>query len=226
MKTLPRAAAARRVQEHLLAGAHLRRLVAEETTGALLDAVELVAGALRTGGKVMLCGNGGSAADAQHVAAEFTNRLRPGTERPALAALALTADTAFLTSHANDFGFATVFRRQVEALGRRGDVLVAISTTGRSENLLQAVAVCPARGIETIGLLGGDGGPLGAAVDLPVIVPCADGPLVQEVHASLGHLLCDLVEQTLFAGRRAPAAAAPRGRALGLAGHGGPRRSR
>jgi D-sedoheptulose 7-phosphate isomerase len=202
MKRLERGEASRRVRAHLEAGARLRRRVAEETSGALLDSAEMVTAALRAGGKVMLCGNGGSAADAQHIAAEFTNRLRAGMERQALAALALTTDTSFLTSHANDVGFATVFRRQVEALGRRGDVLIVISTSGHSENLIRAVEACPARGIETVGFLGGDGGRLHSAVDLPLVVPSEDGQLVQETHIALGHLLCDLVEYTLFPEQR------------------------
>ena len=147
----------------------------------------------------MLCGNGGSAADSQHIAAEFTNRLRPDLQRAALPALsALTTDTSFLTSHANDFCFENVFQRQIEALGRPGDVLVAISSSGNSENVIRAARACRARGITTIGLLGRRGGHLGSLVDVPIIVPSDNTQHVQETHIALGHIIAELVERALF----------------------------
>jgi D-sedoheptulose 7-phosphate isomerase len=159
----------------------------------------MVTEALRTGCKVMLCGNGGSAADSQHIAAEFTNRLRPDLQRPAMAALALTTDTSFLTSNANDYGFEHVFERQVEGLGREGDVLIGISTSGNSRNVIRAVQVCRNRRIATIGLLGGSGGQLRPLVDLAVVVPSSSTQHIQEAHITIGHIVSELVEQRLFA---------------------------
>lgn len=187
-----------RARTHLLASADVKRRVAEDCLGGIVVAAEIVAAALSSGGKLMLCGNGGSAADSQHIAAEFTNRLTAEVRRPALAALALTTDTSFLTSHANDFAFESIFQRQIEALGRAGDVLVAISTSGSSENVVCAVRACRARGIRTIGLLGGTGGQLRSLVDVPLVVPSHNSQHIQEAHIAIGHVICDLVENALF----------------------------
>ena len=187
-----------RALAHLLASAEVKRRIAETCLDEILAAAEMIAEALQAGGKVMLCGNGGSAADSQHIAAEFTNRLSAELERPALAALALTTNTSFLTANANDYGFAHVFERQVEALGRDGDVLIGISTSGNSENVVRAIRLCPGRGIKTIGLLGGNGGQLRELVDLAIVVPSTNTQRIQEGHIAIGHVLCDLVERTLF----------------------------
>lgn len=189
---------ASRVRAHLLTSADVKRDMAHSQGDAVAAAAELVAAALRTGNKVMLCGNGGSASDAQHIAAEFTNRLRAEVQRPALPALALTTDTSFLTSHANDYGFETVFQRQIEALGRAGDVLVAISTTGNSENVIRAVQACRASAVRTVGLLGAGGGRLRSLVDLAIVVPSDLTQHIQETHIAVGHILCELVEDALF----------------------------
>lgn len=153
---------------------------------------EVVAAALASGGKLLLCGNGGSAADCQHIAAELVGRFR--RDRPALAAIALTTDTSVLTSVANDYAFETVFARQVEALGRRGDCLLAISTSGRSPNVLAAIAAARALGMVTIGLLGGDGGGAAPACDHALIVPSRDTARIQEAHILIGHALCAALE--------------------------------
>lgn len=187
------------VRTHLLNSADIKRRVAETCIDGILRAAEMVTEALRTGCKVMLCGNGGSAADSQHIAAEFTNRLRPDLQRPAMAALALTTDTSFLTSNANDYGFEHVFERQVEGLGREGDVLIGISTSGNSRNVIRAVQVCRNRRIATIGLLGGSGGQLRPLVDLAVVVPSSSTQHIQEAHITIGHIVSELVEQRLFA---------------------------
>ncbi len=163
-----------------------------EDAGALLAVVDAVAAALRRGGQVLACGNGGSAADSQHFAAELVGRFR--LERRALAATSLTTDTSILTAVANDYGYERVFARQVEAIGRPGDVLVAISTSGRSANVLAAMAAARERRMTTVALTGGDGGPVGAAADLHVNVPSPSAARVQEVHRTILHVVCELVE--------------------------------
>ncbi len=157
-------------------------------------AAALVA-ALAAGRKVLVCGNGGSAADAQHVAAELVGRF--ARERRAFPALALTVDSSVLTAVGNDYGFDRVFARQVEAHGQAGDVLVAISTSGASPNVLRAVEAARARGLVTIGLTGRDGGELGRVADVHLNVPSSSTPRIQEAHATLLHVLCELVEREL-----------------------------
>src|SRR5579862_9549461 len=152
-------------------------------------------GAIRGGGKLLLFGNGGSAADAQHIAAELV--IRYHSDRPAIAAIALTTDTSALTAGANDLGFETVFSRQLEALGRPGDVAVGISTSGRSPNVLSALRLARSRGLRTTGLTGGDGGELPALCDAALIVPSRITARVQEMHIFLGHMLCKALEQRL-----------------------------
>jgi len=182
----------------LAESARLKLWLAENLADRVAAAAWLVAEALARGNKVMFCGNGGSAADSQHLAAELVGRYR--RNRPGWAALALTVDTSALTAIGNDFGFDEVFSRQVEALGRPGDVLIAISTSGRSPNVLRAVETARARGLKTIGLAGRDGGPLAALVDVALVVPSDDTARVQECHITLGHILCDLVEEALGGG--------------------------
>jgi phosphoheptose isomerase len=186
-----------RVRSHLLASAEVKRHVAATCAEAVAAAATLVADALRSGGKLMLCGNGGSASDAQHIAAEFTNGLDPRRGDPPRAAMALNSDTTFLTAHSNDFGFATIFRRQIEAIGRPGDVLLAITTSGNSRNVIEAVEACRTRSIRTIGLTGGTGGQLRALVDLPIVVPSDDTQYIQESHIAIGHIVADLVLRVL-----------------------------
>jgi D-sedoheptulose 7-phosphate isomerase len=167
----------------------------EERADDVVRAAELMIAALRSGRKILLFGNGGSAADAQHLAAELVNRYRRA--RPALAALALTTDTSILTAIANDASFEEVFSRQIEALGEPGDVAIAISTSGRSPNVVRAVETARRLGLRTIGLLGRDGGLVAPLVDVPLIVPAEETPRIQEVHITLGHILCDLIESAL-----------------------------
>jgi len=164
----------------------------EERAEDVARAAELLIAALRSGRKILLFGNGGSAADAQHLAAELVNRYRRA--RPALAALALTTDTSILTAIANDASFEEVFSRQIEALGEPGDVAIAISTSGRSPNVVRAVETARRLGLRTIGLLGRDGGLVAPLVDIPLIVPAEETPRIQEVHITLGHILCELIE--------------------------------
>ena len=159
--------------------------------------VDLVTEALTAGRKVLLFGNGGSAADAQHIAAEFVGRFL--RERRPLAAIALTTDTSALTAIANDYGYDDVFARQVRALGVAGDVAVALSTSGRSPSVLRAVEACRERGIKTIGLTGGDGGLLAEKVDLSLRVSASRlSARIQETHILIGHVICELVDRRLF----------------------------
>jgi len=164
----------------------------------LMAAAEATADAVRNGNKLLFCGNGGSAADAQHLAAELVGRLV--RDRRPLAGLALSTDSSALTCIANDFGYEEVFARQVEGLGRNGDVLIAISTSGNSPNVIRAVEVAKPMGITTVGLLGRNGGQLAAMVDLPIIVAAEETARIQEAHIFLGHVLCSLVEQGLGLG--------------------------
>lgn len=162
----------------------------------ILRAAETIAACLAAGGKVVLFGNGGSAADAQHIAAEFVNRFR--VDRPPLAAIALTTDASVVTSIANDARFEEVFARQIRALGRPGDVAWAFSTSGASANVLEGIAAARGAGLFTIALTG-RGGPLAPAADLALRVESADTPRIQEAHGLIGHLICALVEERLFA---------------------------
>ena len=167
-----------------------------ETRSALVtSAAAMIGDALTNGRKVLACGNGGSAAEAQHFVAELVGRFL--RERDAWAAIALTTDPSVLTAVANDYGFEAVFARQVAALGRRGDVLVAFSTSGRSPNVIAAAHEASRRGLRVIALTGSDPGPLGRLGDVSLAVPSESTPLIQEVHTILVHLLCERVESAL-----------------------------
>ena len=154
---------------------------------------------LRAGGTLLFCGNGGSAADSQHLAAEMVVRLRASVARPSWPALSLTLDPVALTAAGNDFGFDQVFARPLRGLGRRGDVLVALSTSGRSANVLRALEAARELGIPSVGLLGGDGGPAAALCDQALVVPSTETARVQECHMALGHALIELLEDRLVA---------------------------
>jgi D-sedoheptulose 7-phosphate isomerase len=152
---------------------------------------------LKNNGKILFCGNGGSAADAQHLAAELVVRLRATFNRSAIPAISLTVNTSILTAAANDFGFENVFARQIEALGRPGDILVAISTSGNSRNVIEAAKTAKQQKIFVIGFLGETGGELTSVVDLPLIIPSNVTPRIQESHILIGHIICELVESEL-----------------------------
>jgi len=173
----------------------LHQRVMEQDRQPILRAVETIVSAFRHGGKVMVFGNGGSAADSQHFAAELVGRF--ARERRALAAIALTTDTSVLTSIGNDYSFDRVFARQIEALGQAGDVAFGISTSGASRNVLAAFAVAKEAGLTTIGLTGGDGGPIGASADVHVNVPARVTARAQEVHRTILHVMCELIEAQL-----------------------------
>jgi D-sedoheptulose 7-phosphate isomerase len=170
------------------------------------EAAEAVVAALESGGTVYFCGNGGSAADAQHLAAELAGRYL--LERPALAAVALTTNTSALTAIGNDYGFDQVYARQLQALGTAGDVLVAISTSGRSPNVVAAIEVAHRLGMTVIGMTGLPGRAFAGLCDVALVTPDAATPRIQEGHIAMGHVLCGLVEQAMFGraaagGRRA-----------------------
>ncbi len=154
---------------------------------------EMLIAALRAGGKILVCGNGGSAADAQHLAAELVGRF--GHTRRGLPAIALTTDSSALTSIGNDFGFDAVFARQVEALARPGDVLIGISTSGNSRNVIEAIQAASALGVTTLGLLGGAGGALKTMLDYALIAPSSETPRIQECHILIAHIWCAMIDE-------------------------------
>jgi len=168
-----------------------------ETQGAIIQAmIECIWESMQQGGKLLICGNGGSAADAQHLATECMVRLE--AERHPLPAIALTTDTSLLTAAANDYGFETIFSRQVAGLGRPGDVLMAISTSGNSSNVVCAVEEAHRRGLHTLGLLGRDGGRLKDMVHIALVVPSSNTQRIQEVHITIGHILCGTLERRIL----------------------------
>jgi D-sedoheptulose 7-phosphate isomerase len=177
----------------LLAGSNVLRETASSLSGRIIEAADLMAVALRNKCKILVCGNGGSAADAQHFAAELVGRYR--LERQGMPAIALTVDTSILTSVGNDYGFDHIFSRQVEALGRDGDVLLAISTSGESPNVLRAVNTANSLGLNTIGLSGSADSALARAVVLNLAIPSTETSLIQQAHISVLHVLCELLEK-------------------------------
>lgn len=184
------------IQDHFAMHQQVVERTAVELAGRIDECARLLAGALRDGRKVLVMGNGGSAADAQHLAAELVGRFL--RERRALAAIALTTDSSILTAVGNDYGFERVFQRQVEALAVPGDVVIGISTSGNSPNVLLALQSAQEIGCTTVGLLGRDGGKIAPLVDVELTVSAMQTPHIQEVHAIIVHILCDLVEQQLF----------------------------
>lgn len=181
--------------EQLKASAAVKRELAEHHAPTIARMAEVLIETARSGGCLFICGNGGSAADAQHLAGEFVGRFL--RERRALPAVALTTDTSVLTAVANDYGYDRTFARQVEALVKPGDCLLAISTSGNSPNVLRAVEAAHARGARTLGLTGPDGGQLAGVLDVCLAVPAAPTPRVQEGHLTVIHILCDLVEAVI-----------------------------
>lgn len=176
----------------------VKKATGKQCLPVVVHAAGAVAASLRSGGKLLICGNGGSAADSQHLAGEFVSVLDRTFMRPALAAIALTTDTSIITAIANDFGYSGIFKRQVEALGRPGDVLLAISTSGNSECVVQAVECARNLKMSTIALTGAGGGKLSTLADIVVCVPCSSVQHTQEMHLAIEHMLTALVEQELF----------------------------
>lgn len=183
------------IAKMLKEGADLRLQMSETMTRDILDAAHAIAHAFRTGRKLLLFGNGGSAADSQHIAAEFMNRFL--IERPPLPAIALTTDTSILTSISNDYAFDEVFSKQVKALGKKGDIAIGISTSGNSANVLKAFRVAKKMGMVTIAFTG-EGGKIASLADISLSIPSRSVPRIQEAHIAVGHILCDLTDTLLF----------------------------
>ncbi len=172
--------------------------IKDQLTEEILKAVDILVQSFKDGNRLLLCGNGGSAADCQHIAAEFMIRLSHTIQRPALPAIALTTDSSNLTAGGNDIGFENVFARNVEGLGAIGDVLLTISTSGNSKNIIKAVEKAHSKGMKVIGFLGGSGGELKSLVDLPIIIPSSNVQRIQEGHITVAHIICELVEYKLY----------------------------
>jgi len=177
----------------------VRKATVDHLGHKMLELSGIMSGVIGSGGRILIAGNGGSASMSSHFAAEMVVRLTSDRNREALPAIALTTDTAVLTATGNDFGFENIFARQVEALGHRGDMLIVLSTSGNSENLVRAVAAARQKQVITAGLLGGDGGQLGKQVDKPLIVPHRSTQRIQEEHLFMIHQLVEMVERDLFA---------------------------
>jgi D-sedoheptulose 7-phosphate isomerase len=178
--------------------ADLKRRIAMELADTVVGVVDVCETSLRNGGKLMFCGNGGSAADSQHLATEMLIRLRGSHERPSFAALALTLDPAVLTACGNDYGYDRLFERPLRGLGRRGDVLFGITTSGRSGNVIRALEAAREMDIITVGMLGGSGGPALGLCDLALVVPDHETARIQECHIGLGHAILELLEDRLI----------------------------
>ena len=191
-----------RIADHLETSAEVKRQSIQACSQSLEDAVELLVTAFSSGNKFLLSGNGGSAADCQHMATEFVSRLTKDFERPGLPAIALTTDTSFLTAFSNDTGFEGIFERQVQALGKPGDLLIGISTSGNSLNVIRAVEAARTAGIRTLVLTGQDGR-LKDLGDAAISIPSDDTQHIQEAHLAVEHLLCHLAERQVFTGNHA-----------------------
>ncbi|MCC3571007.1 MAG: D-sedoheptulose 7-phosphate isomerase [Microcoleus sp. PH2017_40_RAT_O_B] len=185
------------VAAHLLASAEIKHQIAQQCLDSILAAANLMSNSLAKGGKLLLCGNGGSAADCQHMAGELVNWLNKDFQRPGLAAISLTTDSSILSAIANDSGFESIFERQVQALGKPEDVLIGISTSGNSPNVVRAVIAAKKIRMKAIALTG-DSGKLAEIADVTIAVPSNNTQYIQEGHLSIEHILCSLVEQQLF----------------------------
>lgn len=186
------------IEDSLTESSETKLKIKNECSREILKAVELAVSAYKNKKKILLCGNGGSAADCQHIAAELMIRLSHDIERPALPAIALTTDTSNLTAGGNDIGFENVFARSVEGLGNEGDILIAISTSGNSGNIIKAVNMAKSKKMITIGFLGGNGGKLKPLADHAVVIPSNSVQRIQEGHITVAHILCELIEKELY----------------------------
>ena len=184
--------------DSLIESSETKIKIQNECLPGILDSINLLVDAYKNGKKLLLCGNGGSAADCQHIATELMIRLNHNISRPALAAIALTTDTSNLTAGGNDIGYENVFARNVEGLGNNGDVLLAISTSGNSPNVIKAVEMAHSKKMKVIGFLGGSGGKLNSIVDIPIVVPSNNTQRIQEGHITIAHIICELTEDELY----------------------------
>jgi D-sedoheptulose 7-phosphate isomerase len=186
------------IVDSLVESSETKLKIKEQLTNEILKAVDIISNCFKNGNKLLLCGNGGSAADCQHIATELMIRLSHHIQRPALPAIALTTDSSNLTAGGNDIGFENVFARSVEGLGNKGDVLLAISTSGNSVNVFNAVHSAKKKNMKVIGFLGGSGGKLKSIVDLPILVPSSNVQRIQEGHITIAHIIVELVEDKLY----------------------------
>lgn len=186
------------VEESLKESAETKLKIFEHCKDDILISADEIVKTFKSGGKLMLCGNGGSAADCQHLAAEFVIRLSHDIERPALPAIALTTDSSALTAGGNDIGFENIFARNVEGLGKEGDLLIAISTSGNSRNVIKAIEKAKSKNIKTLAMLGGNGGKIKAIADIKIIIPSFNVQRIQEGHITVGHILCEIAERVLY----------------------------
>jgi len=186
------------ITDSLNESAETKQQILRECKDDILKAADLLTSTFQNKNKLLLCGNGGSAADCQHIATELVVRLSHHIKRPALPAIALTTDSSNLTAGGNDIGFENIFARSVEGLGSKGDTLLVISTSGNSENIIRAAREAKEKEMKVIGLLGGSGGKLKDIVDLPVIIPSSNVQRIQEGHITVAHIICELVEEELY----------------------------
>jgi len=186
------------ITDSLNESSEVKLKIKDQMMDNILQAVDFLASCFKGGNKLLLCGNGGSAADCQHIATELMIRLSHHIQRPALPAIALTTDTSNLTAGGNDIGFENVFARNVEGLGSKGDILLAISTSGNSPNVIKATNAAHNKKMKVIGFLGGNGGKLKDLVDLPMVIPSSNVQRIQEGHITIAHIICELVEDKLY----------------------------
>ncbi|MBK9097172.1 MAG: D-sedoheptulose 7-phosphate isomerase [bacterium] len=186
------------IVDSLIESSETKLKIKDQLQPDIFKVIELLVHCYKQGNKLLLCGNGGSAADCQHIATELMIRLNHHIQRPALPAIALTTDSSNLTAGGNDIGFENVFARNVEGLGNKGDVLLAISTSGNSPNVIKAVEAAHKKGMKVIGFLGGNGGKLKDIVDLPIVIPSSNVQRIQEGHITIAHIICELVEEKLY----------------------------
>lgn len=189
------------VKKALNESAQLKLKVADLLSKQIATVASELSKSLKAGGKAIFCGNGGSAADSQHLATELVVRLTSKNNRQALAAISLTTNSSIITACGNDYGFDQIFSRQIEALGQKGDILFAISTSGNSKNIINAVCDAKDKGLVSVGLLGCDGGKLAGLVNHPLIIPSDDVQRIQESHIAIGHIIISIVENNLFSNR-------------------------
>ena len=187
------------IKNSLLESADLKKQIAEEFGEQIEQAINLICASLKKNKKILLMGNGGSAADAQHIAGELIGRYK--LERNSIPAISLTTDTSILTAIGNDYGFDQVFARQIESLGCEGDIVIAISTSGNSKNIIEALRVSERNKMKSIGLLGCDGGQIKKIIDIPIVVPSSNTPRIQEAHITIGHIICEEIERSFVHGQ-------------------------
>jgi len=183
------------VRESLLESIQIKEELLRNSVTQILEIAAIVVNSLKSGGKLIIFGNGGSASDSQHIAAELVGRFKK--DRPALAGISLTTNTSILTAIANDYGYEQVFARQIEALGHKNDVVMGISTSGKAKNVLLAIKQARKMGIKTVALTGGDGGELAKSADAALIIPSSVTARIQEAHITVGHIICEIAEQAL-----------------------------